>query len=633
MKGRIAIVEDQFIEANDLKLKLTKAGYAVCGIAASYAEAMRLIEIEKPDMVLLDIFLKGTLTGIDLGMELREMGIAFIYISANATEDILVAAKETRPYGFIVKPFREKDVLVMLEIAQHRHNNNLEGTLKRELYFQRAFNEAAFLKSGQEQKLQHICKALQQYFPFDLMTVNPSQSNAAMCACAFLRSGFDEYQVLQDKALTTDVSNSIGQTQPGTILSKALYFNGSRFGTLAGECKPAGHAQDKYKMASGMVISCTLPSSKQLYYLFLYSKRPEAYNTVHSKIIEQIITPLSTAIENIGTAKMVEEPVKDIFNAKPPGDSAQFAGIIGNSPALLNVLDNVKEVAPVSTSVLLLGESGTGKERVAVSIHNLSLRKNNPFIRVNCAVLPFNLIEAELFGYEKGAFTGAFEKRIGKFEQAHKGTIFLDEIGELPIELQPKLLRILQEQEIERIGGKAPIKVDVRVIAATNRNLEKEVAEGKFRLDLYYRLNIFPITMPPLRERKEDIPSLMQHFLAKFNAKFIKDVTALSVSAIQQALEYTWPGNIRELENYMERAVLLAKGNTIQDLISNTSYNSLDAEEFKTIDDNERDYIIKALKKCNGKVWGAGGAAELLNMPPSTLSSKMKKFGITRDIL
>jgi transcriptional regulator with GAF, ATPase, and Fis domain len=264
------------------------------------------------------------------------------------------------------------------------------------------------------------------------------------------------------------------------------------------------------------------------------------------------------------------------------------------------------------------------------------MRKTQPLIKVNCAALPTNLIESELFGHEKGAFTGAFEKRTGRFEQANNGTIFLDEIGDMPLETQVKLLRVLQQKEIERLGGKAPVKVDIRIIAATNRNLEKEVAEGRFRLDLYYRLNVFPIQMPSLSDRKEDIPLLVDHFLQYYGRKTGKKITGVSEKGLRALALYDWPGNIRELENVIERSVLLAKGTLIDQIILPTNSvakvsGKSEEARLKTIFENERDHIIAVLKKCNGRIRGSQGAAEILDIPPSTLGSKMKKLGIKRD--
>jgi transcriptional regulator with GAF, ATPase, and Fis domain len=350
---------------------------------------------------------------------------------------------------------------------------------------------------------------------------------------------------------------------------------------------------------------------------------------------------MSVGIGNIfhsGKATIADPP-KSKNAPAPATDSVittDFEGIIGKSPRLLNIFDLITQVAPVDTSVLILGESGTGKERVADCIHQLSARKNKPFVKVNCAALPPTLIESELFGHEKGSFTGAIDRRIGKFEKADKGTIFLDEIGEMPLDLQVKLLRVLQEKYIERIGGRDVTKVDVRVIAATNRNLEKEVAEGRFRLDLYYRLNVFPMELPPLRERPEDIPALANHFISIYNRKAGKRITGISEKALRSMTAYNWPGNIRQLENLIERSVLLTKGSIIEEisipaLQKNDVPMAVQDTHMKTIHENERDYIILVLKKCKGKIWGSGGAAELLNLPPTTLKSKMKKLGIRKE--
>ncbi|MET0946294.1 MAG: sigma-54 dependent transcriptional regulator [Flavobacterium sp.] len=447
MKEKILIVEDEFIVANDLKIMLLKAGYQIIGIASSVVQARKLIAEKRPDWVLLDIMLKGDLTGIDLAWELREMQLPFLYISANTNQSTLEAVKATHPYGFMVKPFRERDLIVMLDIAKYR---------------------------------------------------------------------FD-----QEKGI--------------------------------------------------------------------------------------------------------------VANNEPDNQNQEIEGIIGKSPLLKDVIEKIKIVAPAETSVLILGESGTGKERVAHSIHDLSAHKSNTIVVVNCAALPQSLVESELFGHEKGAFTGANSLRIGKFEQADNGTIFLDEIGELPLESQTKLLRVLQEKEIQRLGGNKTIKVNVRIVAATNRSLEKEVAEGRFRLDLYYRLNVFPIQLPTLQERKEDIEILANYFLKKYAASSRKNIDSISPSALAQLMEYNWPGNIRELEHIIERNILLAKTSEIEnfDLPTNaTAPLQENSGTIKSMEEMEKEHIIKALQNCDGKVSGTGGAAELLKMHPQTLFSKMKKLDI-----
>lgn len=450
MSEKILIVEDEFIVANDLKIILMKAGYQVCGIAASVEEARVLIASEKPNWVLLDIILKGDLTGIDLAWELEKKKIPFLYISANTNHSILNAVKETQPYGFLVKPFRERDLFVMLDIARYKYN-------------------------------------------------------------------FEKGNALENKE-----------------------------------------------------------------------------------------------------------------NKKPLKENKKLE-IIGKNIKLLDLIQKIEIVAPTETSVMILGESGTGKEKIAHLIHSLSANNAKPLVVVNCAALPESLIESELFGHERGAFTGADHVRIGKFEQANGGTIFLDEIGELPLDSQVKLLRVLQEKEIERLGGEATIKLNVRIIAATNRCLPSEVAEGRFRLDLYYRLNVFPLELPPLRDRKEDIEELAYYFLEKYALKSKRNSIKISAKALQQLQEYNWPGNIRELEHLIERSILLATGNEIDefDLLQDfpTAKTTTD-NGILSMEDMEREHIMNALNLCNGKVYGTGGAAELLKISPSTLFSKIKKLKI-----
>jgi transcriptional regulator with GAF, ATPase, and Fis domain len=313
-----------------------------------------------------------------------------------------------------------------------------------------------------------------------------------------------------------------------------------------------------------------------------------------------------------------------------------FPGIIGNSPEVEQTLRLVARVAPTGCTALILGETGTGKELIAKAIHDNSPRSAKTMVKVNCATLPANLIESELFGHERGSFTGAFERRIGKFEMAHTSTLFLDEIGELPLELQVKLLRVLQEKEFERIGGKGSTRVDVRIIAATNRDLEKEVEEGRFRADLYYRLNIFPINLPSLRNRRGDIPLLVTHFIQKLAKKTGIKITNISQNALLQLMNYNWPGNIRELEHVIERSMLLADDEVIREIHlpakREHGQNKNNGSEFnlKTIEENEREHILSTLKYCKGRISGNYGAAEYLGVPPSTLSSKIKRFGIGR---
>jgi len=312
-----------------------------------------------------------------------------------------------------------------------------------------------------------------------------------------------------------------------------------------------------------------------------------------------------------------------------------YPGIIGYSTEMQNVYRLMYRVSPTNSTVLLLGETGTGKEVIARAIHQSSARKNKPMVTINCAALPANLIESELFGHERGAFTGAVDRRIGKFEMAHQSTIFLDEIGELPAELQVKLLRVIQEREFERVGGKTTIRVDARIIAATNRDLEAEVDAHRFRADLYYRLNVFPICLPPLRDRQDDIAALVNHFLTRYSKITGKQVNFVSNTVMRQLKSYSWPGNVRQLEHLIERSILLSDDHVLKHICLPNDFNkgANDSESFKnkTLNDVERDHIIAVLKRCGGKIAGSGGAADWLDVPSTTLHAKMKKLNIVKQ--
>jgi len=297
------------------------------------------------------------------------------------------------------------------------------------------------------------------------------------------------------------------------------------------------------------------------------------------------------------------------------------------------VFFRVEQVAPQDATVLLLGETGTGKGVVARAIHGRSRRKDRPMITVNCSALPANLIESELFGREKGAFTGSIDRQMGRFELADYGTLFLDEIGEMPMELQSKLLRVVQDGEFERLGGPKTIKVDVRIIASTNRNLEKEIRKGRFREDLFYRLNVFPITIPPLRQRKEDIPLLVDYFVAKFNKKTGKKIETVSKDTLNILQDYHWPGNVRELESVIERAVITSQRTALQVLDRFETFQQAGEEavrDVKALGEMEREYIFQVLQKTGWRIEGEAGAAVILGLNPSTLRGRMRKYGIRR---
>lgn len=656
MREQLLIVEDEFIVANDLRLILEKAGYKVCGIAASVEEAQQLMAVHTPTLVLLDIYLKGTLTGIDLAKQLSEKHIAFVYLSANSNQRVLEAAKATQPYGFLVKPFRAKDVLITLDIARYRHKHILESGLRQEALLLEKLTGIGAQSAVPEQKMPAALRALQPYIPFDLLfCIQPASTGNVPAVKAFLRIGFDEYQVMglaELQVVTGLVKSECEQLlrRPGVVVAPNWY-NGEGFLKACREDALTQLLAATFQLKSLLTLPVALGTSETMLLSF-FSRRADAWHAGHLALLDRLQQAMSAVLHTLPdagratTADMLGHALtKAPYQDQLPG----FEGIVGNSPRLLTVLDHIAQVAPLDTSVLILGESGTGKERIAHSTHLLSGRKNKPFIKVNCAALPATLIESELFGHEKGAFTGAMDRRIGKFEQADEGTIFLDEIGEMPPELQVKLLRVLQEKEIERVGGHSSFKVNVRIVAATNRNLEKEVAEGRFRLDLYYRLNVFPVLLPPLRERREDIRLLAYHFGLLACRRHQKPFPGLAPTMVSELEAWHWPGNIRELENVMEQTVILNDGPFPLELKRPLDSGSLGGLTYpaspgvpaatsltdvrKIQEDTEREYILAMLRKANGRIRGEGGAAQLLNLKPTTLESRMQKLGIRKSDL
>ncbi|HVU95256.1 MAG TPA: sigma 54-interacting response regulator [Puia sp.] len=649
-KPEILIVEDQFVEANHLRLMLTRAGYPVCGIARSVEDAREIIAVRVPGLVLLDIFLSGEGTGIELAGELRQAQIPFIYLSANSGEETLNAAKATQPYGFLVKPFREKDLLVTMAIARHHEESGLQSQIRKETLFRQQVRRLPEECDDPERCVLQLARALQPLVPFDyFMTRFPTGGEDG--GSAWLRIGFDEYQMIGDEEMQTITRLKAHEIRrfrqempadPAIVLATGDAFRGRcRHGNIE------KLIADTFGMQAQLLLPVPLLISGRGHCLFsFFSRQPQGFTQEHVAIGERLQESLIYTVEKLlpangspiagGGASRHSTPKDAAATAKKNAAKTGFEGIIGRSPLLLTVFDHVAQVAPTDTSVLITGESGTGKESIAEAIHRLSPRRNAPLIKVNCAALPGSLAESELFGHERGAFTGAIDRRIGRFEQAHHGTLFLDEVGDMPLEIQAKLLRALQEQVVERLGASASIRVDTRIIAATNRNLEKEVAAGRFRLDLYYRLNVFPIHLPPLRQRPEDIIALTRHFLDKYSRKSGKPVTHVSNAALQRLLAYCWPGNIRELENLIHRSVLLARSDVLEEIplplpvnaqqhVGGTDWHT------NTIRENERAHILAVLQKCNGRIRGSGGAAELLGVPPTTLASKMQRLGIKRS--
>lgn len=382
--------------------------------------------------------------------------------------------------------------------------------------------------------------------------------------------------------------------------------------------------------------------------IFIYLKEKGRLTQRNLSLLQDLCSPIAIGMANLWTYEKIESQLEEIhhYTSKLEEENLYlqeqintmhgFKEIIGPGSAMQKVFELVSIVSPSDTTVLILGETGTGKELVAKAIHNASPGKDKVMIKVNCAAMPASLLESELFGHEKGSFTGAVERHIGKLGLAGDSTLFLDEIGEMPLELQVRLLRAIQERESEHAGGKNVIRNNVRIIAATNRNLRKEVEAGRFHSDLFHRLNVFPIHLPPLRDRKEDLPTLASHFISVQSQRSGKKITNISQRALESLMRYDWPGNVRELEHLIERSVLMTTGPTIKEISLPTDPDTVLADvtldtSIKTLDELEKDHILAILKKCNHKVGGPGGAAELLHLPATTLHSRIKKLGIKKS--
>lgn len=372
--------------------------------------------------------------------------------------------------------------------------------------------------------------------------------------------------------------------------------------------------------------------------LVLGSTRPNAFQQEDLNLLNQVAAQLGIALENSRAASEIEQ-LKQRLNEErkyleeESRTQGEFGEIIGESPALKKVLEQVATVADSDATVLILGETGTGKELIAHAIHRMSRRKDRNFVKVNCAAIPTGLLESELFGHEKGAFTGAVSQKMGRMELADGGTLFLDEVGEIPLELQPKLLRVLQDQEFERLGSTRTIRVSLRIIAATNRDLARSVVEHQFRNDLFYRLNVFPIHVPPLRERREDIPLLVRYFVKKFARRMNRHIESIPTESMAALKRWSWPGNVRELENLMERSVILSFGPALHIPISELQRvaSDQDREADETLSGAEREHIVRVLHETRGVLSGANGAAQRLGLKRTTLQSKMRRLGITRQ--
>ena len=438
------------------------------------------------------------------------------------------------------------------------------------------------------------------------------------------------------QAIQTETIISIENSPAGSAfrLGEPVLLNQINLGPYAREA--VRHLTDK-QMMSG----CWVPlinRGQTLGTLMVASRMESAFTQREADMLGQIASQIAMAVNNGLAFRQIADLRDKLSQEKKYLEDElnmehRFEDIVGESTGLRHVLKDIETVAPTDATVLIQGETGTGKELLARAIHRLSGRRERTFIKLNCAAIPAGLLESELFGHEKGAFTGAISRRMGRLELAHEGTLFLDEIGEMPLDLQPKLLRALQEREIERLGGTQNIRVDIRLIAATNRDLEQMVAEKQFRSDLYYRLKVFPVVSPPLRDRRSDIPMLVRHFVDKHGRRMGKTIESIPPESMDALVSWKWPGNIRELENFIERAVILSRGSVLHVPLAELAI--ADSEVISEVDPNlqaaEREHILRVLRETRGMIGGPGGAAERLGLKRTTLNSKLKKLGIERS--
>jgi len=423
------------------------------------------------------------------------------------------------------------------------------------------------------------------------------------------------------------------------ITGKPMVFGEEDLKNLCSESPAAQHL-----VAQGVKAFCSVPllsHDRALGALNMGRHREDTFNPEDIELLGEVAKQVTIAVENSLTFRQVVDRENKLTEEKlylqdEIRTEYNFEEIIGESPALKRILEQVQTAAPTDSTILILGETGTGKELIARAIHNLSSRRERTLVKVNCAAIPTGLLESELFGHEKGAFTGAIAQRVGRFELAHRGTLFLDEVGDIPLELQPKLLRVLQEQEFERLGSARTTRVDVRLVAATNIDLAQRVANNQFRSDLYYRLNVFPVVAPPLRERRDDIPLLVRYFAQKYARRMKKPIDSIPLKAMRALTEYHWPGNIRELENFIERAVILSRGTELQ--ISSNEFKQRTkavsvghSSSSSTLEQAEREHILRALGETSWVIGGRAGAAARLGMKRTTLQSLMRRLGIARS--
>ena len=635
---RILILEDVAAAAELVERELRKGELDFTPKMVSTREAFsRELTAFAPDLILSDYSLPG-FDGSEALSIVRERcpEVPFVFVSGAIGEELAIETLKQGATDYVLKQRMSRLVpsvrRALRETEERASRARAEEALRRSEERHRVLleiNNAIIANLDRKSLFDAIAQALGKILPFDraaLTLLDPAKDSVQVCALAAASLPKHLIKIgTEFPRRGSHLAQVFDQQQP---LIRRNLEKESRIGL----------EEDLFEAGIRSYVAVPLIAKREVFgTLNVASRSPDAYSDAEAEFLMEVGQQVALAVENTLAYEEITQlkarlERENLYLQEEIRTEHKFEEFVGQSSSVKRVLKAVETVAPTDASVLILGETGTGKELVARAIHDLSPMKDRALVKVNCAALPSELIESELFGHEKGAFTGALSRKIGRFELANGGTIFLDEIGDLPLPLQAKLLRVLQEGEFERVGGTNTIKVDVRVIAATNRDLADEVREGNFRSDLYYRLNVFPIEVPPLRKRESDIPLLVDFFLAKYAKKLGKHFEGVSQETMQRLKKYPWPGNVRELQNVVERATIVATGpkvniETSLDLAPNIRAQ---ASTPSTLEEVERAHILRVLEDTGWVISGEKGAATVLALHPSTLQSRMQKLGIKR---
>jgi PAS domain S-box-containing protein len=617
---RILIVDDNEDSRLILKKTLEYDGYTV-DMATNGLEALKKAKKSMPEMIISDILMPQMdgfrfCNEVKKDKRLREIPFVFYTATYVDPEDERLG-KSFGASRYIIKPIESVDFLKIINAVLDEYKKKSlqipENTLEEEHKLVRMYDNSLARKLQKKIKERLLYREIFTHSKDAVAIIDPQGFYVEQNPSHSVLIGYSDKEI-RGKTPTIHIREESFLNILKELSSKGVHHEELISHTKSGSVVNIDHLMFPIFEENGKVI-CYVEIIRDI------TKRKQAEEALKNALAEVKQLKNRLQAENI----YLQDEIKTEHN---------FEEIISCNVNFKKVLHKVETVAPTNANVLILGETGSGKELLARAVHNLSKRKNRPLVKVNCAAIPATLIESELFGHEKGAFTGAIDRKIGRFELADGGTIFLDEIGDLPSGLQVKLLRVLQDGDFERLGNPRTMKVDVRVIAATNRNLEKALKEGDFREDLYYRLYVFPIKSLPLRERKDDIPLLVNHFVKKFSTKLGKKIESLSLDVMESLQAYHWPGNVRELENMIERSVILAKGsNLVLYEMSDHFSNQLEqGEKITSLKENERLLILEALEESNWVVEGKHGAAIRLDIPPSTLRLRIKEYGLKKPL-